>query len=75
MDKGRIDELFRQLHNSGYINEILDSEGKIEPSETALEKIRGAYPTTSKEEAAEAWQLAQAETLLELAAKYNVEMN
>jgi hypothetical protein len=56
-----------QLNNSGRIREILDKEGKILPSQSALELVPKEHAGESE---AEKYGLAQCLTLLELADKY-----
>lgn len=65
-------KLYKQLENSRRINEILDVNGEIQPSSGSIRKIQSDH---SKKSLGEKWQMAQTQTLLDLAAKYQSEMN
>ena len=56
-----------RLNKSGRIREILDGEGKILPSQSALELVAREHPGKP---VAETYGVAQCLTLLELADKY-----
>ncbi len=70
-----VDDLVRvheQLEATGRIHEITDVDGKIQPSEKSLETIAVDHPDADD---AEKWRLAQADTLMDLAEKYENELN
>jgi hypothetical protein len=64
-------QVIRILQVTGRIREILAQDGKIQPTARCLEKVARAHANESDEEK---YRLAQAETLLELAAKYRIEL-
>ena len=64
--------VFEQLKASGRIQEILDVHGKVEPSSTARDSIEATHPDA---EAADKRRLAQAQTVIDLAKKYESELN
>ncbi len=69
------DDVFRiydQLKATGRLREIFDDDGRIEPSTTALNRIEETHPNA---EPAEKWHLAQCRTLMDLAKKYESELN
>ena len=65
-------KLQRQLDKNGRLREILDDDGKTQPSVKALEYVKAEHPQA---EDAEKWRLAQARTLMDLAEKYQSELN
>jgi hypothetical protein len=71
----QLELVYKKLVASGRIKEILGEDGKVQPSEKALEKMSSDYPNCrTDEEAAFAWRTAVAQTLLDLADKYQAEM-
>ena len=60
-----------QLNRSGRIREILDDEGKILPSQSAMELVAREHAGESD---VERYCLAQCLTLLELADKYREDL-
>jgi len=69
------DDVFRiydQLRATGRLREILDDDGKVEPSRQALDSVEETHPDA---EPAEKWHLAQCRTLMDLAEKYESELN
>jgi hypothetical protein len=62
----------QQLDRSGRISEILDDEGKILPSPSALDEVAREHASAAD---FEKYNLAQCLTLLELADKYRDELN
>jgi hypothetical protein len=70
-----MDDLHRiteRLEKLGRLQEILDGDGEIRPSPSAFERTENEHPDKSD---AEKYRLAQAATLLELAEKYQTELN
>ena len=65
-------KLYEQLRTTGRLREILDDDGRIEPSKAALESIEETHPDA---EPAEKRHLAQCRALLGLAEKYESELN
>ena len=65
-------KIFRQLKASNRIQEILDVNGEIQPSSRSIRKIKAKH---SKESPAEQWQMAQTQTLIDLALSYQSELN
>jgi len=61
-----------ELNRSGRIREILDDEGKIQPSQRAMELVARDHAGKSE---VERYGLAQCLTLLELADKYREGLN
>ena len=72
VDMEQLLKIRQQLNRSGRISEILDDEGKIRPSQSAMEQV--AREHAGKLEF-ERYGLAQCLTLLELADKYREELN
>lgn len=72
MDIKNLEMLCEKLEKIGRLREIQDDEGKIEPTKKSLKYIEREYPDKTD---AEKWRLAQAETLLDLAKKYQSELN
>ena len=73
-DMDHLLKIREQLKAAGRWKEILDENGKIRPSESACKK----YFTSgllSDEEAGNQYRLAQAQTILDLANKYQSELN
>ena len=70
-------KIFKQLIASGRIDDLLDEDGDIIPSESALKKIekQHQYEPLNAEEAANRWRLAQAQTLIDWYEKYRTELN
>jgi hypothetical protein len=64
--------IFRQLKASNRIHEILDVNGEIQPSSQNIRRIRAEH---SIESPAEQWQMAQTQTLIDLALRYDRELN
>jgi hypothetical protein len=60
-----------QLNRSGRIREILDDEGEVLPSQSAMDLVAREHVSKSD---AERYSLAQVLTLLELADKYREEL-
>jgi hypothetical protein len=76
MSRELIEKLVMQLEEICRMNEILDSKGSVRPSPTALDWMRANYPDCQTEkERAKAWREAQAKTTMELAEKYQAELN
>jgi hypothetical protein len=76
MSREEIEKLVTQLEAIGRMNEILDSKDSVRPSQTALDWMRTNYPDCQADrERARAWRQAQARTILELAEKYQAELN
>lgn len=69
MDIGHLLRVRQQLDRSGRIDEILDDEGKVLPSQSALEQAEREHDGASE---AEKYGRAQCLTLLELAEKYHL---
>jgi hypothetical protein len=67
LDMEHLLRIREQLNKSGRIREILDAEGKILPSQSALELVAREHPGAPE---FERYGLAQCLTLLELADKY-----
>lgn len=65
-------KLYKQLVDSKRISEILDVNGEIQPSSDSIRKVQIDH---SKKSLAEKWQLAQTQTLADLARKYQSEQN
>ena len=65
-------QLYRQLEESKRINEILDVNGEIQPSSSSIRQVETDH---ARQSLAEKWQMAQTQTLLDLAAKYQSELN
>jgi hypothetical protein len=75
MDMERFLAITEQLRSSGRLAEVLGEDGTVRPSEK-LDKMRRDHPNpTTDEERAEAWREAQAQTLLDLAEKYQAELH
>jgi hypothetical protein len=72
IDMKQLLRIREQLNRSGRIREILDGEGKILPSPSAVEQVAREH---AGESVAEMYSLAQCLTLLELADKYREELN
>ena len=72
LDMQQLLKIREQLNKSGRIHEILDGQGKIRPSQSALEQVARQHADASN---AEKYGLAQCLTLLELADKYRDELN
>ena len=73
MDMERLMKLHQQLRASGRLQEILDADGNIRPSEKAISQVYRQTPEQSTEqEMAERYRLAQAQTLMDLAEKYSL---
>jgi len=63
----------QQLRASGRLQEILDADGNIRPSEKSICQIYRRTPEQStNQEMAERYRLAQALTLMDLAEKYSL---
>lgn len=60
----------QRLEKNGRIREILDKDGKIQPSEIAIQNTVRDFPDKSD---ADKWRLAQSETLMELVRKYQAD--
>ena len=71
VDMEQLLRIREQLNRSGRIREILDDEGKILPSPSAVEQVAREH---AGESVAEMYGLAQCLTLLELAEKYREEL-
>jgi hypothetical protein len=71
VDMEQLLRIRKQLNRSGRISEILDDEGKILPSQSAMEQVTREHAGGSD---AEKYGLAQCLTLLELADKYREEL-
>ena len=67
-----IARLFEKLRTIGRIEEILDSDGRIQPSRAALDKAERMYADESD---MEIYRIAQAQTVLDLAEKYQAELS
>ena len=65
-------QLYKQLEQSRRIKEILDVNGEIQPSSSSIRKVQSEH---AKKSLGEKWQMAQTQTLLDLAAKYQSELN
>jgi len=73
MDMERLMKLQEQLRASGRLEEILDADGNIRPSEKAISQVYRRTPEQSTEqEMAERYRRAQAQTVLDLADKYSL---
>jgi hypothetical protein len=72
VDMERLLTIREQLNRSGRIREILDDEGMIRPSPSAMELVAREHAGESD---VEKHCLAQCLTLLELADKYRDELN
>ncbi len=70
-------KIFKQLIASGRIDDLLDEDGDVIPSESALKEIEKQYQyePLNAEEAANRWRLAQAQTLIDWYEKYRAELN
>jgi hypothetical protein len=74
-DLKQLEQIYERLAATGRMTEILDDEGKIQPSKKALKLMNQEFPNPQTgEQRAEAWRWAQARTLLDLADKYQAEM-
>ncbi len=71
-DMRELERLVVELTKTGRMREIEDAEGRIVPSENALQRAAKRHPNASD---AERWRLAQAQTLLEFARQCKTEMN
>jgi len=71
LDMQRLLKVRDQLNASGRIREILDDEGQVLPSQSALVQAAREYAGKSD---AEKYGLAQCLTLLELADKHREEL-
>ena len=71
VDMEQLLRIREQLNRSGRIREILDDEGKVLPSQSAMELVEREHAGKSE---AERYSLAQVLTLLELADKYQEEL-
>jgi len=71
VDMEQLLRIREQLNRSGRIREILDDEGKVLPSQSAMELVGREHAGKSE---AERYSLAQVLTLLELADKYQEEL-
>ena len=71
VDMEQLLRIREQLNRSGRIREILDDDGKILPSQSAVEQVAREH---AGESVAEMYGLAQCLTLLELAEKYREEL-
>ena len=71
-DMEQLEKLHKQLKESGRLREILNDDDKIQPSIRASKQVEEENPDT---EPAEKYRLAQAQTLLDLAEKYQSELN
>ena len=71
-DMKQLLKIRQQLNRSGRISEILDDEGKILPSQRAMEQVAREHADKME---FERYGLAQCLTLLELADKYREELN
>jgi hypothetical protein len=71
VDMEQLLRIREQLNRSGRIREILDDEGKVLPSQSAMELVDREHGGKSD---AERYGLAQVLTLLELADKYREEL-
>ena len=65
-------KIYDQLRATGRLREILDDDGRIEPSREAMDSIEEKYPNVEPEEKR---HLAQCRTLMDLAKKYESELN
>ena len=72
MDIEQFKKLAAQMQKAGHMQEILGSDGKIEPSKAAIQHVKRE---SGDADDAEMWRLAQAQTLIELAEKYKVSLN
>jgi hypothetical protein len=72
MDMEQLARIRERLNRSGRIREVLDDEGKVLPSPSAMELVAREYAGESD---VEKYCLAQCLTLLEFADKYPEEMN
>ena len=64
--------MFKQLHAAGLLSDVLDEKGQTVPSEAAVNHIEAQY---GDDPPADKRRLAQAQTLIDLAKKHNLEMN
>jgi hypothetical protein len=71
LDMEQLLRVREQLNRSGRIREILDDEGKILPSQSAMELVAREHAGESD---VERYCLAQCLTLLELADKYREDL-
>jgi hypothetical protein len=71
-DMRELERLVVELTKTGRMREIEDAEGRIVPSEKALQRAAKRHPNASD---AERWRFAQAQTLLEFAKQCKTEMN
>ena len=72
VDMEQLLRIREQLDRSGRIREILDDEGKVLPSQSAMELVAREHASKSD---AEKYSLAQVLTLLELAQRYREELD
>ena len=73
MDMACLMTFHQQLRASGRLQEILDADGNIRPSEKSISQIYRRTPEQStNQEMAERYRLAQALTLMDLAEKYSL---
>jgi hypothetical protein len=71
-DIKELERIVERLRESGRLDEILDEDRQIRPSESTLKRIRRENPHAKP---AERFQLAQAQTLIDLANEYQIELN
>jgi hypothetical protein len=71
LDMERLLRVREQLNRSGRIQEILDDDGKVLPSQSAMREVEREHADKSE---AERYSLAQVLTLLDLADKYRDEL-
>ena len=72
MNLEHFNKLQQQLEAAGHLGEILDSDGTIKPTESAIQKVETQYRDSSD---ADQHRFAQAQTLMDLAEKYQAELN
>ena len=72
MNLEQFNKLQQQLVAAGHLGEILDSDGKIKPTLSAIQKVSRLYRDSSD---ADKKRFAQAQTLMDLAEEYQAELN
>jgi len=76
MDIERVEAIIRQLEVAGRMKEIWDEHRNVRPSEKALREMRKKFRNAKTDkDRAEAWRWAQATTIIDLAEKYQSELN
>lgn len=72
MTREELDKLWGRLERIGRLAEIQGPDRRIVPSDSALRHVDENHGDKSD---AEKWQLATAQTMIELAEKYQAELN